>query len=198
MIAEKLIKELEIVTGVKADLIDYMADTVIYEACYGDQSGIPEISLDYFQMLIKKIQPNSFEDLVQLACLCHDTDAWMPVQMYMLDNDTDPFANLIASREDVYDLCVAHGIDKEMATKIMAVVRKGLFRRHKDLYEDYLIQHDIGERFIKIFTETKYLYTRSQAELYIKNALILMWYKMNYLSDYIRIYFEIEKKEEEC
>lgn len=152
---------------------DIIADEdLILRAYHDDVSGIPVLGdLDGFQEFARQLEPRTFLDLTKIMGLCLAPS--IQFQMERLAGQPNPFDGLVGTREDVYDICVQHGIGPDDAFQIMQQVRGGpgrLTLEHKDM----LVRHGLPDLFMEVLDTVDYLYPRGQCADYLYWALMLL------------------------
>ena len=148
-------------------------EDLIVKAYSEDAAGIPELGdLDDFQDLACTLEPKSFPALVKVMGLSLAPE--IRFQADRLMGTPDRFTRLIGTREDVYDLCVRHGIGEDDALHIMRRVGEGGFRRLAPEYRDMLADHGICGLTWNTLRKVEYLYPRGQCADYLYWALTLL------------------------
>ena len=133
-----------------------------------DAADIPVLGdLDDFQDLACTLEPRTFDDLVKIMGLSLAPDI-------QFQGDSDRFAHLTGTREDVYDLCVRHGIGNDDALHIMRRVGVGGFRRLTPKYREMIAAHGICGLPWNTLRRVEYLYPRGQCADYLYWALTLL------------------------
>lgn len=156
---------------------DVFAGDLIARAYHGDVSGIPVLGdLDGFQDLAHALKPKTFSDLVKLMSLCLAPENHF--QAERLAGQPDPFASLVGTREDVYDLCVQSGIGESDAFAIMQQTRRGGSGKLAEQYRDMIVRNmEHPDVFLDALNTNNYLYPRGQCADYLYWALTLLWYR---------------------
>lgn len=152
---------------------DIIADEdLIIRAYRGGVSGIPVLSdLDGFQDIAQVMEPKTFPDLVKIMGLC--LSPGIRFQAECLVGQPNLFDGLVGTREDVYDICVQHGIGPDDAFRIMQQVRGGPSRLTAE-YKDMLVTHELPDLFTEVLDTVDYLYPRGQCADYLYWALMLL------------------------
>ena len=122
-----------------------------------DMSGIPVFSdLPGMMGLVRELKPGTFDDLVRLMGVCLAPEIRLQVQDIY---GPDMFNQLIGTREDIYDICVQHGISEKDAFHIMHQTRKGDFDKLPSAYIDMLDAKKLPESFLQTAGAARYLGT---------------------------------------
>lgn len=155
---------------------DIFTPEAIARAYRVDVSGIPVLSdLTGLTGFARTLEAKSFPDLVKLMGMCLSDGSWF--QLDRLDGDADPFASLIGTREDVYDILVRHGIDADDALRVMQQVRGG-YGKLSEAYRDMLeSSKSLPGVALEALKSVDYLYPRGQCADYLYWALSLLWYQ---------------------
>ena len=147
-------------------------ESLIIRAYRGDVSGIPVLSdLDGFQDIAQVMEPKTFPDLVKIMGLC--LSPRIQFQVDRLAGQPNPIDSLIGTREDIYDICVQHGIGPDDAFRIMQQVRGGSGKITAE-YKDMIVNHGLPDLFTEVLDTGDYLYPRGQCADYLYWALALL------------------------
>ena len=149
---------------------DDFSEALILGAYRGDVAGIPVLDdLDDFRELANLLEPRSFSDLVKVMGL--SLAGKLQFQAYRTPLLPDRFDHLVGTREDIYDICVRHGIGKDEAFRIMEqAVRGKLTREHRAMLAD----HGVSNAFLEVLDAAEYLYPRGQMADYMYWALTVL------------------------
>ena len=138
-----------------------------------DAADIPVLGdLDDFQDLACTLEPKSFPALVKVMGLSLAPE--IRFQADRLMGTPDRFTCLIGTREDVYDLCIRHGIGEDDALHIMRRVGDAGFNRLAPEYRDLLADHGICGLPWTTLRETTYVFPRGMCADYLHWALTLL------------------------
>ena len=185
-----MIYHLEKLTGEKSEDWDITDDSVIslFRSCEAlgvkasqigtdlGTLGIPDYYDGYATVILKKVKPNNFSDIVKISGLAHGTDVWSDNGEVLIDNNETEFSSLIGLRDDIMLYLMQNGIEKEAAFRIMESVRKG--RGLREDMEELMEAHNIPEWYIWSCKQIKYLFPKAHACNYTKNALVLAYCKL--------------------
>lgn len=150
---------------------DLLSDgNLIARAYRDDVAGIPVLGdLEGFQDLARQLEPETFSDMVKIMGLCLAPEVWFQAERLM--GQPDRFQRLIGTREDVYDLCVRHGVGGDDAFHVM---RQACHGRLSPEYKDMLAAHGISGLPWDTLCAAGYLYPRGQCADYMYWALALL------------------------
>ena len=148
-------------------------EDLIVRAYSEDAADIPVLGdLDDFQDLACTLEPKSFPELCKVMGLALAPDIAFQANRLMMTPDR--FTRLIGTREDVYDLCIQHGIGEDDALHIVQRVGDGGFNRLTPEYRDMLADHGICGLPWNTLRKVEYLYPRGQCADYLYWALTLL------------------------
>ena len=98
--------------------------------------------------------------------------AWkLQFQAYRTPLLPDRFDNLVGTREDIYDICVRHGIGEDNAFRIMQQAVRGKLSPE---YRAMLAVRGLPAVFLETLDFADYLYPRGQCADYLYWALTLL------------------------
>ena len=131
-----------------------------------DEVGKEPIDDEIFDMC----KPNSFIEYVKCDGLRHGTNTWEENGKDLLLEQSIPFMDLIACREDVYEYMSDHGIDDCLAYEIAEYVRKGKVERKGWTEEmlDAIEKAEIPDWYRESCQKIKYLFPRAHIMEWIK------------------------------
>lgn len=148
---------------------------LIRQAYRDDVAGIPVLGdLDGFQDLAHRLEPETFSDMVKIMGLCLAPE--IRFQADRLVGQPDRFQRLVGTREDVYDLCVRHGVGEDDAFRVMRQVSHG---RLSPEYRDTLAARGLPGVFLETLDAAEYLYPCGQCADYLYWALALLAQERN-------------------
>ncbi len=145
---------------------------LILRAYHDDVSGIPVLDdLDGFREIACQLEPKTFSELIKIMGLC--LAPGIQFQVERLAGQPDRFEHIIGTREDVYDICVQHGVDANDAFRIMQQARGGSSRITAE-YKDMLASQGLPGLFLEVLDAVDFLYPRGQCADYLYWALTLL------------------------
>ena len=164
-------------SGVVPRTDDIFAPELIAMAYHVDVSSIPVLSdLTGLAAFARTLEPRNFLDLVKLMGLCLSDGIWFQLD-YPTSDGADLFADLIGTREDVYDILARYGIGEDDAFRVMQQVRGGygkLTEKYKKILES---NKKLPGVVLETLKSVDYLYPRGQCADYIYWVLMLLWYQ---------------------
>lgn len=176
--------QLEEETGVPFEKVPFTDKKVIDAFLDGSTHGIPEFNTDFSRTMIAESAPVSISDLIQIPGLCHGTGVWEGNGQALVKAGM-PIGRLIAYRDDVF-CCIQEKMKPETgsgtgyAFRIMEDVRRGIYARNGMPAEirQQLLELGVQEWLIESFGKIGYLFPKAHGILSVKQAMILMWYKI--------------------
>jgi len=166
--------------------IDFACEDILESFKRINTDGIPDFSSEFSKELINEIPVETFNDLIQISGLSHGTDVWLDEVKELVKNGLS-ISNIIAYRDDVFNYLQNKLKTKEIsntgyAYKIMEDTRRGIYARGgvSDEMKQQFKSLGIDDWFLNSIEKIRYLFPKSHGALFVKYALILMWYKLNY------------------
>ena len=166
--------------------IDFACDSVLESFKRIDTERIPEFSSEFCKKMLNEIPVTTFNDVIQISGLSHGTDVWLDEAKAMIKNGKS-VSSIIAYRDDVFNylqnkLKIKGISNTGYAYKIMEDTRRGIYARGgvSNEMKQQFISLGIDDWFLNSIGKIKYLFPKSHGALFVKYALILMWYKQNY------------------
>ncbi len=129
-----------------------------------------------------------FSDLVKLFGLINGTGTWTDNAEELLMKGTVSLDEIIADRDDVYDIMIKYGIDEELSFPFAEMIRKG--KGFTEEQKTDLCARGIPEWFIESCGKIKYLFPRAHSISYALQIWQLAWYKLHYPEQFYRAYLE--------
>lgn len=174
--------------------IDFACEDILESFKRINTDGIPDFSSEFSKELINEIPVKTFNDLIQISGLSHGTDVWLDEVKELVKNGLS-VSNIIAYRDDVFNYLQnklkTTGISNTgYAYKIMENTRRGIYARGgvSDEIKQQFVSLEIEDWFLNSIEKIRYLFPKSHGALFVKYALILMWYKLNH-KDIFEKYF---------
>jgi DNA polymerase-3 subunit alpha (Gram-positive type) len=185
-----LLLELEKQTNISIDSIDFK-DPKIYEMFRNaDTDGISEFDRDFAKDLLLELQPQNFNELVKISCLCHGTNVWTDNAEHLIKNKICNISEVVAARGDIFNYLTSKGMDKYSAFRIMEMVRKGLWAKDKlsewdkKSFVEEMQNFDVPEWYIESLSKIHYMFPKAHAIAYVMNVVRLMWFKIYYPEEF--------------
>jgi hypothetical protein len=151
------------------------------------------------QQLMKEIieftKPQSYEDLLRLIGFAHGTGVWNENGEIFFDNRRMPLHEIPAYREDVYEMICEKlfkkGIyDTGFAYEVMEKARQGYYARKGEVDQstvDALLSLGFELDFVFFLEKINYMFPRAHGAAYLKDAINLMWYKINFEKEFDKV-----------
>lgn len=162
-----LIKNLEIMTGVKARTIplDDEKALEIFRDC--KTSGIPLFDDEFLcSCVLSEVDIRSIDELVKALGLKLSTVDYPPMDLVF--NKKAKFSELLAYRDEVFLGLMQYGIEREIAFEMMEHFQKGRGLTYE--YEQLMKRHNVPEWFIESCEKTLYLFPKAHGVVYTLEA----------------------------
>lgn len=177
---------LEEETGKAFGNVDFAGSDVLKAFIGNDTKGILEFNSDFVRDMIDEISPKSFIDLIQISGLSHGTGVWFDNAQQLIKRGL-PVGKILAYRDDVFN-CIQEKLEAKnlsntgYAYKLMEDTYRGIYARDGVSREIKQQLADIGmeDWFSESIEKIQYAFPKAHGVLYVKYALILMWYKINF------------------
>lgn len=164
--------------------------------------GISEFGTKFVMGMLKKIDINSFADLVKVSGLSHGTDVWQNNGEDLVTGNTRfgviPFKDTIGCRDDIMVELMRYGLNSKSAFDIMEFVRKG--KLHKgdtekwEAYKKEMEDCNVPEWYIWSLSKIKYMFPKAHAIAYVMSALRIAWFKVYKPLVFYKVYLSIRDK----
>ena len=189
-----VIYKLEKSTGVKADQIRF-DDKDTYELIIsGNTEGIPEFESNLAKKILQIVKPSKFDELIKISGLVHGTGVWRD-NAEMLIADGKSIAEIIAFRDDIMQLLIKYGEDREEAFKTAERVRKGV--GIVDTKYEHLQDIGVPEWLLDSCDSIEYVFPKAHAADYVRFSFILAYYKTHFRTKFGKIAEEYKSEESE-
>lgn len=187
-------RELQQYTNIWCCHIDFLKDEVLKQFQLQNTEGIIEFSNGYAKAMLQEIKPQKYSHLLKIAGLAHCLGAWEENGQVLFGQEGIAVDELIAYRDDVYNTiysqmlqkgCAENGIAYMIAEKI----RKGSMTKSEEWREteQILSRLDLPWWYMDAISKMQYLFPKAHGIAYIRLALVMMWYKVNYPDIYSRL-----------
>lgn len=196
------------------DTIKKEHPSVLNDLCtYSDELNIeknmiPDFDSNYMNDLLKEIKPKSYSDLEKVLSISYSSGGWEDNQEILFREGKITVEKLIASRDDVLDYLLEHGVEFQSAFKQMERIRRG---QKLNPIPTMLSTADCGVEswFVDVCDNIKYLFPRGQTLQALNFAILNSYFKMHYplefystCLDYFNLYLylrgtSIQNKEDE-
>lgn len=190
---QEALRQLAAVTGVDPADVPYDDDEVIAMFVAGESSGsgslidLPDLASERVRDMIKKLRPESFDDLVKFYSLAYGTDVWEDNGEKLADENGIGIRELISNRDDVSDYLISLGFDRMKAFDISEYLRKGkarLMRPEWSGYKKEMLGAGVPEWYVGSCEKIRYLFPRAHAAAYMIKIMRQAWYRLRYPGDY--------------
>lgn len=163
-----ILKDIELLTPLKE--ID-LNSPELYELISTNNENISELNTDYAKKIIDIIKPKSFDDLIKIQGLLHGRGVFSSAQYSKRNN-----LFIISSREDLLKLLNHFKINNSFT--IMEMIRKGKYNQ-LDKEQNKEIVEKIPQHYINIISKIQYLFPKSHAIAYAKQACYSAYYQLH-------------------
>ena len=164
--------------------------------------GISEFGTNFVMGMLKKIDVNSFSDLVKVSGLSHGTDVWQNNGEDLVTGNTSfgeiSFKETIGCRDDIMVQLMSYGLEPKTAFDIMEFVRKG--KLHKgdtekwEKYKSLMIEKNVPDWYIWSLSKIKYMFPKAHAIAYVMSAMRIAWFKAYKPLIFYKTYLTIRDK----
>lgn len=151
-------------------------------------AGISEFGSDFLRKhILNLVTPNSLQQAARILGIAHGMNVWLGngreliLEGYTIDE-------IIAVREDVYNILIRYGIDREQAFEIMVQVGKG--KTLSDQTCTDLINQHVPAYLIESCQKIDYLFPYCQMAEYCMMVFYLGWYKAQDVHQYYAIWHQ--------
>ncbi len=180
------LQTLEFETGVNINDVPVNAKTLLELAKNDDLDGITEFGTEYVSKMIKVANPQTFSDLIKINGLAHGTGTWENNAEDLLKNGICKLSDIPATRDDIYNDLVSHGLEKDKAFYYSEIVRKGFLAKGRlsdeevKEFENALTTIGMPDWYAKYCEKNLYMFPKAHACEYTQTAVIEAWYKNKY------------------
>ena len=203
-----IIKRLEDMTGVKANMISFDDEKVLslfseitaleikaeeLNGCDIGLIGFPMFNSDVDVKIFRETKPKSFSDIVRVLGLCHGTGIWEGNIQELIKNNECVLKTAICTRDDILFYLTEKGINLKIAFEITESIRKGKGVTLE--WENEMKKHNIPEWYINSCKKIIYLFPKAHEVSLATVMFRLGYYKLYYPHEYYTAYFSIRKNE---
>lgn len=203
--APEVIKRLADITGVDPRTIS-TDDTGVMNMFECPRDGLPacagilEFSNSFVLDALKIARPKSFDDLVKLSSLMHGTDTWNENAKNLIEENGVSISDVLANRDDVFDMFISHGIAEKEAFALAEEVRKGMVSRNRARlwpeWREKLIAQGVPTWFVESCEKVKYLFPRAHSYAYVLSGWRMAWYKLHYPLQFYKVMLDVYRVDE--
>lgn len=179
-------KELELATNTSFERAAFCAESIVREFKSKNTDGITEFKSKFIKDMMDKVSISSFYDLLQILGLSHSLGMWRDNGEKLIEQGAS-VSELMAYRDDVFEyirdkMQKKSFTDTGFAYKVTEDVRRGFYAKNGVPEDIKTLLRSIGteDRFIDSVSKAKYLFPKAHGAEYLRYALILMWYKINF------------------
>ena len=141
--------------------------------------------------VLKDCKAGSYTDFARAQSLVHGTGVWIDNQDQLVRSGIADIGSIITDREDVFDLCIAKGFDREFAFKVAEDVRRGKAAKGKSAFWDEaknsLLAVGTPEWYVKACEKIEYLFPRAHSLSNMLRDWYLAWFKVHYPDEFKQI-----------
>lgn len=154
---------------------------------------VPSFGNEFMISLIERLKSTTYAELVKLKAMFHGTNTWLENGEVLFAEGKVGLRDMIATREDVYEMMLSCGIDRNTAFAIAENIRKGKMAlgRMKPELKDVMISAGVPDWYIWSCEQVRYLFPRAHAAEYVQMELRSLYYKMKYPEMYDEAYKEV-------
>lgn len=151
-----------------------------------------------YELDVKRaLNPRNFADCVKLMGMVHGQGVYMASVDSVIEYDGDLLADMIATKEDVYDSLRKYGCGRELSYNVAIDIAKSRRVLRNDRYDDFLDfcrSKSIPRVNVHMMTRVSYLFSRAQCADYMRITWYLAWFKANYPDVYSKEVDLFEKR----
>ena len=157
-----------------------------YKQTHGSY-GIHEFGTPFVRQMLDDIKPSTIEELVRISGLSHGTDVWLGNAQDLVVSGVTTMREAIATRDDIMNYMLKHGLPNGDAFKIMERVRKGNGLTEEQ--EAMMREHGVADWYIESCKKIKYMFPRAHAVAYVIMSMREAYYKVYYPLEFYAAYF---------
>lgn len=185
--------DLEKVTGIKmedAHSEDMM--NVLLSFLNGDIDGIPNVDSDIVSTLIKETSPTDYNELLRIVGFAYGDSVWQKNADKLYLENRMTLAEIPAFFEDIYDeindRLVGNGVCEDgFAYEVAKKAKYGSYALSGAVDNSAvsaLLSLGFSIDFIFFIEKVRYMLPKHHAIIYLKYAVVFMWYKIYYKSEF--------------
>ena len=178
-----LLHELEAETGKMIKDIPLNSPEIFTLISNNELTEITEFNTGYVSGILSLTKPEKFSDLVKIIGLSHGTGTWEGNAKELLKGGVCTLSDIPATRDDIYNNLLFHGLEREKAFRYSETIRKGLIAKGKlsaekiGEFENDLAEIGMPCWYIEYCKKIWYLFPKAHACEYARIAVIEAWHK---------------------
>ena len=149
-----------------------------------DTLGVTEFGTDFVRKILLFLKPTKFSHLVQICGFSHGTNVWQDNQQTIYNKGKLKLDQLIACRDDIWDLFQKRGLDKHISFIATEFIRKGkwdqLSKEIKQKIIENLKKSEKGEIYLSVLEKIEYIFPKPHSIAYTMTAWRGAYYKVYY------------------
>ena len=149
--------------------------------------GIHEFGTPFVRQMLDDIKPSTIEELVRISGLSHGTDVWVGNAQDLVVNGVTTMREAIATRDDIMNYLLKHGLPNIDAFTIMEKVRKG--KGLTEEQEALMREHGVADWYIESCKKIQYMFPRAHAVAYVLMSMREAYYKVYHPAEFYAAYF---------
>ena len=178
-----LLHELEAETGKKIKDIPLNSPEIFTLISNNELTEITEFNSGFVSEILSLTKPEKFSDLVKIIGLSHGTGTWEGNAKELLKGGVCTLSDIPATRDDIYNDLLFHGLEREKAFRYSETIRKGLIAKGKlsaekiGEFENDLTEIGMPCWYIEYCKKIWYLFPKAHDCEYARIAVIEAWHK---------------------
>lgn len=186
-----ILQKLYKMTGIEPKKISFNDKKIIDLFSTGNTLGIPEFGTDFVRKnFLIPLKPSKFSHLLQISGFSHGTDVWTQNQYKFYKEGFFGLEDMIACREDIWNLLVIKGINNKNAFIATEFIRKGKWDELSEEIKEEIknnLNDEKGKIYFSILSKIKYIFPKPHAIAYSMTAWRVAFYKLNYPKEFYSV-----------